>query len=127
MTTPPVTIDATASLWDAVDRFFLSGPHHLVVVANGRCVGVIDDRQVAAQWPARAINLRSRRVAEILDGRRSYTVADARVVDAARVMLSRRLDALPVVDDEHRIVGIITGSDLIQLLVATEEAEYPAP
>src|SRR6266508_1859116 len=96
MSTPPVTIDATASLWDAVERFFLSGLRHLVVVANGRCVGVIDDRQVAAQWPERAINLRSRRVGDILDGRQSYTVADARVVDAARVMLSRRLDALPV-------------------------------
>jgi CBS domain-containing protein len=123
MTSPAVTIEAAASLWDAVERFFLSGLHHLVVVTNGRCVGVIDDRQVAAQWPARAISLRSSPVAKMLDGRQPHTVAAAPVLEAAQTMLSHRVDALPVIDDARRIVGILTGSDLIRLLVASAQVE----
>jgi len=110
-----VTINASASLWEAIERFFLSGLRHLVVVTEDRCVGVLADRHVAAQWP---LDLRGRPVAELLDGRQPYTVADAPVLDAARAMLAAQVDALPVVDERHHIVGVITGSDLTRVLVA---------
>jgi CBS domain-containing protein len=127
MTSPATTIEAGASLWDAVERFFLTGLHHLVVVDDDRCVGLLDDRQVAAQWPARATGLRSRRVDEAIDARQPRASADARVLDAAQTMLSHRAYALPVVDDERRVVGVLTASDLIKLLVATAEAALPKP
>jgi CBS domain-containing protein len=32
-------------------------------------------------------------------------------------MLDRRVDALPVVGSDGRVVGVLTGSDLVRLLV----------
>ena len=71
---------------------------------------MITDRHVAAQWPLHALELRRRMVREIIDGPLPYAVADTSVVEAARIMLAERVDALPVVDEERRIVGILTGS-----------------
>jgi CBS domain-containing protein len=126
MSRPVVTIEGTASLWDAVERFFPSGLRHPIVVTDGRCLGVIADRHVAAEWPLHRLELRTRLVREILEDCQPDTVPDAPMVDAAWVMLGNRVDALPVVDEEHRIVGVLTGSDLIRALVAIAEEPEPA-
>lgn len=42
------------------------------------------------------------------------TLADKKVVDAARVMEARQVKRLPVVDDEGRLVGIVSRRDLLK-------------
>lgn len=39
---------------------------------------------------------------------------DATVADALELMMSRKVDGLPIVDDENRVVGIITMADLLR-------------
>ncbi|MDR7591166.1 MAG: CBS domain-containing protein, partial [Armatimonadota bacterium] len=38
---------------------------------------------------------------------------DTPVVEAARIMARRRISGLPVVDEEGRLVGIVTEADLL--------------
>jgi CBS domain-containing membrane protein len=42
--------------------------------------------------------------------------ADCTLSDAAHLMVSKRISGLPVVDDENRIVGIITEADFLRAL-----------
>lgn len=67
----------------------------------------------------RALRTKSRaRTAGQLMSRPAITVhGDATVVEAARVMAHHRVERLPVVDDEERLVGIITRRDLLQVFL----------
>jgi CBS domain-containing protein len=59
----------------------------------------------------------------------SYPVMTVRpddsVQEAATIMYERRINALPVIDEDERLVGIITRADIVQL-IAIEEARYLA-
>ncbi|MFF4550104.1 CBS domain-containing protein [Streptomyces sp. NPDC001406] len=47
--------------------------------------------------------------------------ADDTVNVAARLMAEHRIERLPVVDDEDRLVGIVTRRDLLQVFLRTDE------
>lgn len=122
MTTSPVTIDLDADLWSAMRMLLSTGLRHLVVQdADGRCRGILSDRYVVAEWPGDAIGARSTRVRQMLGDPAPQLPPTATVAEAARVMLAAETDALVVVNDAGRTLGIVTGSDLIRAL-ATPEA-----
>ncbi|MCB9437541.1 MAG: CBS domain-containing protein [Anaerolineales bacterium] len=43
--------------------------------------------------------------------------ADAAILDAAQIMLEKKVSGLPVVDDAGKLVGILTESDVFRMLV----------
>ncbi len=43
--------------------------------------------------------------------------ADDTIVEAARTMAQRHVERLPVLDEENRLVGIVTRSDLLQVFL----------
>ena len=47
--------------------------------------------------------------------------ADVTVADAARTMAKRGIERLPVVDEEDRLVGIVTRRDLLQVFLRPDE------
>jgi acetoin utilization protein AcuB len=59
------------------------------------------------------------KVIEIMTQRPVTILDDARMWEAARIMLDKKFSGLPVVDKAGRLVGIITESDIFRL-VATE-------
>nr|WP_078629314.1 CBS domain-containing protein [Streptomyces sp. 142MFCol3.1] len=46
---------------------------------------------------------------------------DATVAEAARLMAKRRIERLPVVDHEDRLVGIVTRRDLLQVFLRADD------
>ncbi|MFD8236661.1 CBS domain-containing protein [Streptomyces sp. NPDC059696] len=76
-------------------------------------------RRLRRRPGARALRTRARaRTAGQLMSRPPITVhGDATVVEAARVMAHHRVERLPVVDDEERLVGIVTRRDLLQVFL----------
>ena len=117
MSRPALTIDVSESLWDAWQLLFVSGLRHLVVLDDGDCIGVISDRGILTDMPVTADHMSKRTVSDILA---RVPVASIRTTnsagEAARVMLRFASDALPVLDEEGKLVGIVTGSDLARLL-----------
>jgi CBS domain-containing protein len=116
MSQPAVAVDAHETAWVALQRLTTSGLRHLVVVSGDRCIGVLSDRHVAAAWPFGELSRRTQLVLDLLGANRPSVTAGTAVGDAARAMLDAGVDALPVVDAHDRIVGLVTGSDLLRLL-----------
>jgi CBS domain-containing protein len=52
---------------------------------------------------------------------------DTPIKAAARLMVRNKVSGLPVVDEDTKVVGIITEADFLRLEVAREEAEDPKP
>jgi CBS domain-containing protein len=65
-------------------------------------------------------------IRDVMRTRIETTTADTRLIEALRKMLDNKFGCLPVVDDERRLVGIITDEDVIRLAIKLLEKEESA-
>ena len=116
MSRPVLTIEDSESLWDAWQLLFVSGLRHLVVLdADGRTIGVLTDRSILADLPATQEHLSERRVSDVLARVPAHSVTPHQSpIAAAHLMTDRSIEALPVLDDTGRLVGILTETDIVR-------------
>ncbi len=115
MSRPVLTIDVSESLWDAWQLLSVSGLRHLVVVEDGRCLGVVSDRMILTDIPVAEDRMRDRSIGALLSRGPVRVVRDtAPLAQVARTMARYSAEAVPVLDDLDRLVGIVTGSDLVR-------------
>jgi CBS domain-containing protein len=110
MTRFPMTIHQGESLWTAWDRLHGTRHQHLVVVDDHRRpVGVLDERTIALEWPSGPLGAHRVPVHTLLRGRARPRVRSTDdLPKVARIMVGGRADAVPVVDKEGRLFGLIT-------------------
>jgi CBS domain-containing protein len=82
---------------------------HLPVVEGDKLVGILSDRDL----PAHAGHLAHTRVSAAMTPDPSTIGPHASAEEAARLMLRRRVRALPVVEGE-RVVGMISTDDVLE-------------
>ena len=94
----------------------LKGIRHLVVKNDSELVGVLSQRDLGA--PDQFDFREKRRVAEVMTTHVVTASPDMSLKQAANLMRGRTIGCLPVVEEGHpsRLVGIITVSDLLDLL-----------
>ena len=110
---PGGTIHVGASLREVIDRF-LTGPsrHLIVVVGGGRWLGVLGPRHVAQ---AHRFGPRRDPEASIEDLGCVPSIALRPEDDphtCARMLVERDLDAIPVLDPDRRVLGVVTAHDI---------------
>jgi CBS domain-containing protein len=117
MSKPTVTIEARALLDRALRKMITKGLRHLAVVdEDGRCLGMLSDRTIAAAWATDYEALSRQTVMTALDLEPAVLSEHCAVVDAARIMRRTGTDAVAVIDGDRRPIGVITGSNLVSLL-----------
>jgi CIC family chloride channel protein len=108
MTTPVETLPASATVGDVRHRF-ASGRHNAypLVDAGARCVGLVTRGDVSGDAPDAT-------AAASITGARVVTIRrDESLLEALERMLDEGVDHLPVVDDDGRLVGICTRTDIM--------------
>ncbi|MFE0517014.1 CBS domain-containing protein, partial [Streptomyces sp. NPDC058964] len=65
----------------------------------------------------RAVRSRARTAGGVMSTPAFTVRADATVTEAARLMAGHRIERLPVVDEEERLVGIVTRRELLQVFL----------
>jgi len=107
------TIGEDGSAEQALKRMRAGRLRHLVVVRGRRVVGIVSDRDIAGLLVG---NLRIDRTIDQVMSRSVASVApETPVEDAAYLMRRRKIGALPVVAS-GKLVGIVTVSDLLDLV-----------
>ena len=114
MTKSVRAIGPTASLEDARALMRETGIHHLVVMKAGRVAGVLSSRDCDR---AHADPLSDDRwtVEELMTSRVIVASPETTVGEAARLLRGFTIGCVPVVDGKE-LVGIVTTSDLLDLL-----------
>ena len=113
MTRSPVCCKPSDTL-DTVAKLMLENDCGEIPVCDGaNLVGVITDRDITCRAVATGRTPMDVAVAEVMT-HNPYIVHQDQKLDAAlEVMEERRVRRLPVVDDQHRIVGIVSQADLV--------------
>ena len=129
MTGDPISIEPEASALAALDLMVDHAIRHLPVLdARGRVCGVVSFEDLRAALPVplslRApLDVEERRslpdlsIGEVMSFAPSTIRYDAPLEEAAERMIDGRFGCLPVLDEQGRLDGIITETDLLQALV----------
>jgi acetoin utilization protein AcuB len=118
------TVGPEAFLIDAFDLMRAHHIRHVPVVERGRVVGIVSDRDVRHAMPMRppeqdltefthARSLRRTPVSMAMTPDPLTIAPDASIHEAAAAICREKIGALPVVDREGALVGIISAEDLL--------------
>ncbi|MGD9099325.1 MAG: CBS domain-containing protein [Anaerolineae bacterium] len=124
MSSPAVTITPDTPFQDALklmrERRFRRLP---VVNKRGKLVGIVSERDLLYASPSQATSLNvwelrdllsKVQVREIMTQDVITTTPDTPVENASHLMVENKIGGLPVVDEERRVVGVITETDIFK-------------
>jgi len=114
MTGKVVTLSPHHSFNDAAnlmnDRYFR---HCVVVDSQRKIVGVISDRDIMRAL-ARNPNSRSKSLDQIMTQNPITVKRNTPIVDAVSKIVSKRINCLPVIENDGTVCGIVTSIDLLK-------------
>jgi acetoin utilization protein AcuB len=128
MTRKVITVNPDATIFDAQELMATNRIRHLpVVVADNKLVGIVTDRDLRSALPYRFFkegisaaereNLKNLRVKDIMT-QKLITIPPAYTIqDALMVIQNSRVGALPVVDDQGKLQGILSVRDLLRAFI----------
>ena len=103
----PVTISSEHTVGDALDMMRENKIGGIPVVDENRyLVGIVTNRDLRFQKDM------GRKIAEVMTSENLVTITEGEDTDVAEVLLSNKIEKLPVVDKEGHLVGLITYKDL---------------
>lgn len=112
MTRELVVLQESDDLALAEKMLRLGGIRHLPVVREGHLVGLLTHRDLLR---AAASHAAARTVASEVMTRDPVSVRPTTsLVQAARLMLSKKFGCLPVCEEDGKLIGIITESDFVR-------------
>jgi CBS domain-containing protein len=127
MTENPTTIRQTDPISEAIDALQSLAIRHLPVVDDANnLVGMLSDRDLGslmrtfaeeADAEGMVLPLSQRRVADYMSADVVSVEEDTDVSEVIETMLEQRIGALPVVDGEGNVKGIISYVDLLRAMV----------
>ena len=114
MTSPIESIDSDTSADDAAKQMIEKQVHRMLVTEKGKPVGVLSISNfvanIAAQEP-----LKRRAVGDVMSDTFLVCREDTPILSAARTLTQTGWRSIVVVNAKGKLLGIITGKDLIQL------------
>jgi len=125
MRTVLITVPPDATLAQARDLLHRHRIRHLPVVEGDRLLGILTDRDIRQVSPSSAAGISPDQatafLAQIQAGeamvRQLRTVSPYTTIEeAARLMIEHKIGCLPVLEDD-RLVGILTETDILGVLV----------
>ena len=105
---PHNTFSEAANLMN--DRYFR---HCVIVDAHGQIVGVISDRDILRAL-ARNPNARSKSLDQIMTRNPITVRRNTPIAEAVSKIVSKRINCLPVVEENGGVCGIVTSTDLLK-------------
>lgn len=134
MTRDVVTVEPSTPVMACAATMRLHGIAALPVVTGERVVGMVTDTDlgrdgrivtVRERYAAAAANHRgagTSTASDVMTAPAVTTAPDCPIAAAARFMFQRRLHRLPVVDEGHHLVGIVSSSDLLRVFLRSDES-----
>lgn len=118
MSAPVITGRIDQPLFEVWGLFAKRGVHHLPILdTDQQLQGIVSDRDILRLAANTRKALTDRPIQELMTKAVVCATVDTEVRDLAEVMVRRSIGAIPLVDDEHRVKGIVSRTDILRTLV----------
>jgi acetoin utilization protein AcuB len=126
MTPNPVTIDADATIIEAVHLLKEKGIRRLPVLRHGKLVGLVTERMLLSFSPGKATSMDSWEVHYLLaktpvsaamNPKPNTVLPDTELSECAQLIHDRKLNGITVVDQAGQLVGILTTTNALEALI----------
>lgn len=112
MTRDPQIIDPETTLQRAAELMDDLGVGLLPVCEAGRLIGVVTDRDITVRGTAAGQGPGETTVADVMTSDLQWCFEDEDVAEAERLMRDAQIRRLPVLDQNRKIVGVLSLGDL---------------
>jgi acetoin utilization protein AcuB len=103
---------------------------HLPVTWDDALVGMVSDRDLLLHGtPAvdGSVRFPARKIQDVMTNHPVALMRTATVSQLAGLMLQHRIDCIPIVSADNSLVGLVTSSDLLELLTEPEHLSDTLP
>ncbi|MDP2324786.1 MAG: CBS domain-containing protein, partial [Gammaproteobacteria bacterium] len=117
MTAPAVVAHPETTQQEACELMAKHHVHHLPVLEGGRLVGIVSAVDLVCRPKGVRSGVAASQIAEVMHRDPVVLSHDSTLHDAAVLLASGGYHSLPVTDSAGTVLGIVTSSDLIGVLV----------
>jgi len=114
----PTMIDIKATVARAAKVMCQEGVGSVIVLDQNNPIGIVTEEDINCKVVAKDLKPSKVHVNEIMSTPLITVSVDKTSGDAARMMVTNKVRRLPVMDDHHKVIGIVTVRDLLS--VSTE-------
>ncbi len=115
MTPTIISVDAEATVKEAAEVMIQKGIGSVVVVEQGKPVGIVTERDLLKRVVAKALDPSKTKVKEVMSSPLITIKPDTYIIDASKLMNEKGIRRLIVMEGD-KAVGIITEKDLLRAL-----------
>lgn len=115
------TISPTASVYDALVLMADKGIGALLVMESGQVVGIVTERDYARKIALMSRLSRETEVREIMTTAVMYVRPTQTSDECMALMTENRLRHLPVMDDDGKLLGMISIGDLVKGIISEQQ------
>ncbi len=114
------TISPSTTLKDAAAIMAEKNIGFLLIGSDDQLKGTLTDRDIVLRAVAEGRNLENTTVGDVLTGEILYCKADQDVNQVAQNMSEQKVRRMPVVDEDKRLVGVVSIGDMAQAINKNE-------
>lgn len=85
----------------------------VIILDHNKPIGIVTEEDIACKVVAKDLKPSTVHVNDIMSTPLITVSADKTVGDAAKMMVKHKVRRLPIIDDHHKVIGIVTVRDLL--------------
>jgi len=110
-----VTLETTARVHEAVQAMSNQNVAAICIVdTDQKLIGILSERDLTHRVLACGLSPQTTRVADVMSKNPDALRAEDSALDAIELMLGRNIRHLPVVDEDHKVLAMVSIRDLLK-------------